>query len=281
LGGDFFSASDVDLDGRVEIWTNDAAAVDGFESLTLGELDLAPTVVLRFEHGKLLDVGAEFSSHFDDEIAGLHAWTQIGTHPQELEEFKNSDGKLAEAPTPASAERLHRLRTVKIKVLEIVCAYLYSGREQDAWRSLAEMWPRADVDRIRTALSNARSGGIRRQVDGTSAGPPKGRKKEARIFDAISTPGASHRLEVVPPAAILLELPSPSGMQPASPPEQELLLELVIDAAGKVRSAEPSGKVKWAEPVLLKSALTWKFIPAFQDGRPVASRLRIAVSPKQ
>lgn len=32
-GGSFFSASDTDLDGRVEIWTDDAAAVDGFENL--------------------------------------------------------------------------------------------------------------------------------------------------------------------------------------------------------------------------------------------------------
>ena len=42
-GGSFFSASDTDLDGRVEIWTDDAAAVDGFENLAGGELDFAPT----------------------------------------------------------------------------------------------------------------------------------------------------------------------------------------------------------------------------------------------
>jgi hypothetical protein len=34
-GGGFFSAADTDLDGRVEIWTNDAAAVGGFENLTI------------------------------------------------------------------------------------------------------------------------------------------------------------------------------------------------------------------------------------------------------
>jgi hypothetical protein len=32
-GGDFFSAADTDLDGRVEIWRHDAAAVAGFETL--------------------------------------------------------------------------------------------------------------------------------------------------------------------------------------------------------------------------------------------------------
>ena len=47
-GGEFFSAADTDLDGRVEIWTDDAAAVDGFENLRLRDLDFAPPVILRF-----------------------------------------------------------------------------------------------------------------------------------------------------------------------------------------------------------------------------------------
>jgi len=59
-GGDFFSAADTDLDGRVEIWTNDAAAVEGFENLGPAELDSAPTIVLRFAHGELLDASSEF-----------------------------------------------------------------------------------------------------------------------------------------------------------------------------------------------------------------------------
>jgi hypothetical protein len=279
-GGEFFSASDRDLDGRVEIWTNDAVAVDGFENLTLGELDSPPTVVFRFVHNQLLDVSAEFASYFDDEIAGLRGWTQAGTHSQDIRDFKDSDGKLGENLTPDSADRLHRLRMAKIKILEIVWAYIYSGREQDAWRSLTEMWPPADVDRIRAAVVKAHGEGIRRQADGTSAGPPKGKKKQARIFDAISRPGASHKLEVTPPAAILLELPPPSEIQPPAT-AQEAFVDLVIDGAGKVRSAEPSGKVNWIDPERLKSALMWKFIPAFKDGRPVASRVSIAVSPKQ
>jgi len=279
-GGDFFSASDRDLDGRVEIWANDAVGVDGFENLTLGELDSPPMVIFRFVRNQLLDVSAEFQSYFDDEIAGLRAWTQAGTHSQDVRDFRDSDGKLGENPTPGSADRLHRLRMAKIKILEIVWAYLYNGREQDAWRSLAGMWPPSDVDRIRAALVKAYGQGIRRQADGTSAGPPKGRKKQARIFDAISRPGASRKLEVIPPAAILLELPPPSEIQSPAP-AQELFLDLVIDGAGKVRSAEPSGKMKWSDPERLKAALTWKFTPAFKDGRPVASRVRIAVSPKQ
>src|SRR5258708_4255859 len=70
-GGDFFSASDTDLDGRVEIWTADAAAVDGFENLTFGEFHFAPTVVLRFERGRLADVSSEFLPYFIRQIRKL------------------------------------------------------------------------------------------------------------------------------------------------------------------------------------------------------------------
>ncbi len=189
-GGEFFSASDVDLVGRIEIWTNDAAAVNGFENLTLGELDSAPRVVFRFAHGQLLDVSAEFQPHFDDEIARIRA----GIHPQDLEDFKGNDGRLTAIPSPSTAERMHHLRMMKIKVLQIVWVYLYSGREQDAWRTLAEMWPVADIDRIRAALVSARARGIYGQADGTSAGAARGRKKHAPIFDAVSTTGPGEQI---------------------------------------------------------------------------------------
>jgi hypothetical protein len=70
----------------------------------------------------------------------------------------------------------------------------------------------------------------------------------------------------------------PISEQPA---QAELFLELIVDESGKVRSAEGVGKVKRFDPELISAALTWKFIPAFKDGRAVASRLRIAVSPRQ
>lgn len=63
--------------------------------------------------------------------------------------------------------------------------------------------------------------------------------------------------------------------------EQEVLLELILDKAGKVRSAEMPGSAKKVNGDLLNAALNWKFIPALRGGRPVASRFRIAVSGKQ
>jgi len=62
---------------------------------------------------------------------------------------------------------MHRLRLTKIKVLEIVWAYLYSGREQEAWQALTDMWPTSDFERVRAALTSARASGIPGQLDGS------------------------------------------------------------------------------------------------------------------
>jgi hypothetical protein len=272
-GGKFFSAADIDLDTSVEIFTDDAAAVQDFEKLTLGELDFPPPIVLRFTKSHLQDVSAEFQPYFDRLISDLRAEVT----PHDLEEFKNSDGGLAKMKADTSAEDLHRLRTVKIKMLEIVWSYLYSGRESEAWQSLAEMWPARDLDRIRSALLALRSRGIRSQIDDTLPPSPRLKKRRAQIFNAINTSETGSPLEVTPPSAILLQ--RPQILQPQR--EQEVMLELVVDQAGKVRSATPAGPAKNLDADLIDAAKSWKFIPALKNGRAVASRFRLAVSGKQ
>jgi hypothetical protein len=283
-GGEFFSAADTDLDGRVEIWTNDAAAVEGFENFRLRDLDFAPPVVLRFVRGRLMDVGSEFRSYFDQKIADERA----KLNPQDLGDFKTSDGKLTSAALPA--DWLFRVRSVKVKVLEIVWAYLYSGREQEALRSLAEMWPAADLNRIRAALLDARARGIRSQLDGVSTAVPSGREIQVKIFDGTTTVAATPGLtpkdvkpkqEIIAPRAILMERPPPVTPLEIELAQLESTLELVIDSAGKVRSVEVLGSPQSIDEGLIKSTSDWKFIPAFSAGEPVASRILLGVSLKK
>src|SRR5438445_5184278 len=184
-GGSFFRTADTDLDGQIEIWTNEAAAMEGFESPSVGRPDLAPTVILRFVHGRLLDVSSEFQSYFDSAIARVR--TQLD--PEDLRDFKNSNGRLA--PTAHfSAEDLRQsegLERTKVRVLQIIWSYLYSGREQDAWNSLADMWPAKDIERLRAAILNVRARGIRSQVDGVSTKVPS-RAIAAKVFDLRTQP---------------------------------------------------------------------------------------------
>jgi hypothetical protein len=288
-GADSFGAADTDLDGRVEIWTDDSAAVNGFEHFDVRQLDFAPPIVLRFTNGQLLDVSAEFQSYFDQEIAQARAELDA----QKLSDFKSSDGRLAPA-APSSLEALHHtdyLLGVKLKVLEIVWSYLYSGREQEAWHSLADMWPAADVDRIRAAILQARAQGIRAQVDAVSTSPAS-RKDQVEIFDGIHPSGGG--VPTVIPTGRSgrmldgisntnkpnLDLPKPIQLwAPASMgASAEVMLDLVLDSAGKVRSAAPADATKSINADLLAATTEWKFIPAFKDGRAVASRVRVSLS---
>lgn len=280
-GGDSYTAADTDLDGQVEIWTDDAAAIDGFEGVPLKSFDFAPTVVLRFERKHMVDASAEFLSHYDAQIADLRA--QID--PQELAAFKNSDGILA-WKIHRSSDELHRLTTTKVKVLEMVWAYLYSGRDAEAWHALQDMWPSQDFNRIRMTVSDVRQRGILRGID--RAPMRSNHKHHVHIYDATGSSeavspnvfnpggGAPDTTEfespVVQPKSILLRRPPPSEVENFR--ASDAAIELVVDAAGKVRSAKV---LSGADKQWIHASAGWHFIPALRDGNPVACRFRLAV----
>ena len=288
-GGNFFSSADTDLDGQIEIWTNDAASLIDFENPEFAAPEVAPTVILRFVHGRLLDVSSEFQSYFDGQIATLRS--ALDAH--DLLNFKNSNGRLPPTAyfSPEDLRRSENLLRTKIKVLQIVWSYLYSGREEDAWKSLADMWPPADLARIRAAIVAARARGIRAQADGVSAKISSGAEKTTEIVDArtlhVVQPGIKFSgrtvegkgSEIILPEPILIERRAPQNPSEDTLPDSELLLDLVIDSAGKVRSAqsdEPSFNTS-----LKSETPRWKFVPAFRSGRAVASRIYFIVSPKR
>jgi len=292
-GGDFFRSADTDMDGRVEIWAGDAGALQGFDGLALGEFEFAPTVVMRFENNRLMDVSSEFQASYDQQIARV----KQALSEQDLADFKNSDGRTLSG-TSLPIVRQDLLKLTKARVLEIVWAYLYSGREQQAWAALAEMWPAKDAERARAAIIAAREHGIRTQIDGTVADASRDiSKKRAYVYD---TPNSVEEGEISPtvqnsrageaapmhtktqtnpvsdttPQAILLRLLALEGERPVFP-QGGAVLDLVIDSAGKVESIHPVGE---AVPGVEAASVNWKFVPAFKGGRAVASRLRMAVS---
>src|SRR6266478_1909392 len=266
-GGGFFEAADTDLDGAVEIWTDDSAAVNGFEGLTPGEMDSVPTYVLRLDHNRLLDASSEFRGFFDDVIKRVRA----RVNPDLLRDFRASDGRLQASPDspPLELIRLNKLRAVKIQALEVVWSYLYSGREKEGWQSLAKMWPAGDQERIREEILKARARGIHAQLDGASMGRLV--KHGKPIFN---------QSEVTSATAILMRVYPPEG-QEGPLDRKEIHVERVVDSAGKVRSVKPPGDTKLLEQYVRVSASRWKFIPAFKNDRSVASRMHTAISPFQ
>jgi hypothetical protein len=135
-------------DGHIDLWTGDGA-FDYFDCLSHAE-SVFPTVFLRLQGREVHDVGPE---HWDD--------------------YAN---QIAEAHRRITAEELHRFRECKNedemcegdpratmpKVLTIVFADLYGGREQEAWKALDEMWPPTDKERVRKLILQKRAEGMLR-----------------------------------------------------------------------------------------------------------------------
>jgi hypothetical protein len=46
----------------------------------------------------------------------------------------------------------------------VVLNYLYSGREDQAWQALDEMWPPADESRVRSLILERRKRGLLAQI---------------------------------------------------------------------------------------------------------------------
>jgi hypothetical protein len=284
LRGGHFVGADTDLDGRVEIWAEDRAAIDGLDGLTQGEIEYPPTYVLRFEQGRLLDASSDFEDHFDHVIA------KVRVTPEDLLAFLLSDGKLQLSAD--KVDQWRKLRATKVQVLEIVWAYLYSGRESQAWKALQLMWPAADVPRIQGLIVKARSAGIATQIDGVSK-PIASRTKPKVFDDPPTTPSTKitqidtsvqpkhaqifPKEEVTPAAPIYMWRPQPADPNGSVVPDQDEWVDLIIDSAGKVRSVKWTNRGIPPDQVLMAYAFTWKFIPALRHGHSVASELRFAV----
>lgn len=270
-GGDIYRAADADLDGRVAIWTDDIAAADGFDGLAWEDFDFPPVVALRFERNRLVDASAEYPFDYDARISRLRSEMDA----EALAAFRNSDGHLMDAAMPP--QQLARLRRAKVHVLELVWLLLYSGREQKAWSELAADWPAADQARIRNAIAAARTAGIDAQVDAVAPAPEHPRERQhAEVYETERT-STSLRFQ---PQQIHFDtvvdlLPRPILITRRNWPSGEETLDVVLDAAGKVWSA----KSEIPDAELIEATRGWRFIPAFKDGRPVACKYRIAVSP--
>ncbi len=124
-----------------------------------------------------------------------------------------------------------------------------------------------------------RAHGIAAQIDGVAPARRLKIKKRVPILDAISaSPG--DKPEASSPQAILMFRPVSADTSAETVPQSEQFLDLVIDSAGKVRSATPVGQPS-GDATLLYATREWRFIPCVRNDRPVACRARFSVSPRQ
>ena len=140
-----------DKTGRTLVRTLDGA-FDYFDELCHACTPF-PTVILEVRGRRLIDVSSQFVSEFDGDIAKARhefEWEEDGEEFAALQHFK-----------PVLGSKYDEARAA---ALTVILAYLYSGREQQAWKALDEMWPASDRARIKKLILKTRAEGVLSQI---------------------------------------------------------------------------------------------------------------------
>ena len=135
-------------DGSVLIQGLDSA-LDYF--LVPHPMAVIPQVFLKMQGDNLVDVGSQFQAQYDHLIEAARAQLTSA----DVETFRRSryNDKMF----------TDQLQTVQ-RVLIIVLNYLYSGREEQAWKALEELWPASDYSRVKGLILDRRGRGLLKQL---------------------------------------------------------------------------------------------------------------------
>ena len=142
---------------------DDRSVIEAHDSFDLPESNchtcepLAP-VYFRFENGKLKDVSREFAPEYDREINEMrhqirpkHIRAMLAARTQDeiafLPGFKSAaEAEMDHEPFDEMASSMHNY------VIRIAFYYVVSGRPEQAWQTLDEMWPKWDRLRIKDEI---------------------------------------------------------------------------------------------------------------------------------
>jgi hypothetical protein len=131
-------------DGSIEIRTSEGS----FDLFLLPHSYAAiPELTLQLQGNKLTDISSKYQAEYDEKIAKA----RDELTPAALDKFRKS--------SVHQSMFVDQAQTVKL-VLTVVLNYLYSGREQQAWQSLDDMWPPSDKNRVRSLILERQSRGL-------------------------------------------------------------------------------------------------------------------------
>ncbi|HET7107813.1 MAG TPA: hypothetical protein VFI38_13465 [Candidatus Acidoferrum sp.] len=120
-----------------------------------------PFVILKIDSNRLVDISPDYTDAYDDVVKESRA----ALTAQDLAE-------VAAMTTNPSESHAAGVRNAIRRMLEIVFAYLYSGREALARQELRTMWPQFDQDRMWNLIQQQRAEGILRYVDRAPTAQP-------------------------------------------------------------------------------------------------------------
>jgi hypothetical protein len=148
-------------EGHTEIVTHDTAFRD-FEGFSADQVP-APLLFLRLKGKEIFNVSQIYWADYErdiNEAKSKISKNDIATLRGESPKQKNEANAGKEAD-PAEVAHMHELQAL---VLQIVLDQIYGGHGQEAWKTLAEMWPYNDRDRIRGEILRRRMAGVLRDI---------------------------------------------------------------------------------------------------------------------
>ncbi|MGB8412283.1 MAG: hypothetical protein WCE23_05600 [Candidatus Binatus sp.] len=148
---DFVDFKSLEKNGPIYLITHDGK-LDAFlknELHTDFYYVIKPDVILRLDDRKLLNASTCFARTYDAQTTAVRE--ALTAH--DIAQF-------------LKAPALEKNDGIKATILGLLLNYLYSGREQQAWQALHEMWPADDQERLKKALLAVYHTGILAQTDG-------------------------------------------------------------------------------------------------------------------
>lgn len=154
-------------DGKIEIWGRDNA-FDGVENFAHADSP-TPLVFFRMRGDTIYNVSNLFWDDYQREINqardGLpRSVVEDMTKTENDDPNKPGGGSHGGSGDPHDPKEIALLRA-KAAILEIALDYLYAGHGQDAWKTISEMWPPLDRQRIRQVILATRMKGLLSEIN--------------------------------------------------------------------------------------------------------------------
>lgn len=148
-----------DGSGRIDISTHELiyAGIDGLDR----DVSPMPLVVLRMRGSSFYPVSQVYWADYQRDIEQA----KMGVPQSAFDKFFGKPNGGDDKPKEPSPEERRAIDHAKTAVLTIYLDQLYGGRPQEAMKTLMEMWPDRDKDRIRQIILGLRMRGIMGEIN--------------------------------------------------------------------------------------------------------------------
>jgi len=145
-------------DGKVEIWTRDFA-FDGVDNFPHSESP-APLIFFRMHGTTVNNVSQLFWPEYEREIDETRSYIS----KDDIDTLTKIEGDNPKPPEEGDPKEAHLL-SVRAQILTLVLDYIYADRTPEAFKTISEMWPILDRQRIRQLILQRHGRGILSEIN--------------------------------------------------------------------------------------------------------------------